>query len=163
MYCGQTVGWIKMLLGLEVGLGPGHIVLDVDPPIPQREQPPIFGPCLLWPNAWMDQDATWYGGKPRPRRLCVTWGRRYSHQFLVHVYCGQTAGWMKTPLGRQVHLGPGHLFVRRGPSSRANVAQQPPSFRPVSIENLLFTIPGRKHQIRNNKIQMNIDKTTLTD
>jgi len=29
-------------------------------------------------------------------------------------------------------------------------------------ENLLFTISGRKHQIRNNKIQVNIDKTTLT-
>jgi len=26
--CGQTVGWIKMPLGKEVGLGPGHIVLD---------------------------------------------------------------------------------------------------------------------------------------
>ena len=35
----------------------------------------IFGPCLLWPNGWMDQDATWYGGKPRPRRRCVRWGR----------------------------------------------------------------------------------------
>jgi len=22
----------------------------------------------------MDQDATWYGGRPRPRRLCVRWG-----------------------------------------------------------------------------------------
>jgi len=21
---------------------------------------PTFGPCLLWPNVWMDQDATWY-------------------------------------------------------------------------------------------------------
>jgi len=29
--CGQTVGWIKMALGVEVGLGPGHIVLDGDP------------------------------------------------------------------------------------------------------------------------------------
>ena len=29
-------------------------------------------------------------------------------------------------------------------------------------ENLLFTMSGRKHQIRNNKIQKNIDKTTLT-
>jgi len=26
----QTVGWIKMPLGREVGLGPGHIVLDGD-------------------------------------------------------------------------------------------------------------------------------------
>jgi len=26
----------------------------------------IFGPRLLWPNGWMDQDATWYGGTRRP-------------------------------------------------------------------------------------------------
>ena len=26
VFCGQTVGWIKMKLGTEVGLGPGHIV-----------------------------------------------------------------------------------------------------------------------------------------
>jgi len=29
--CGQTVGWIKMKLGKQIGLGPGHIVLDGDP------------------------------------------------------------------------------------------------------------------------------------
>ena len=28
VYCGQTAGWIKTKLGMEVGLGPGHIVLD---------------------------------------------------------------------------------------------------------------------------------------
>ena len=28
VYCGQTVRWIKMKLGTEVGLDPGHIVLD---------------------------------------------------------------------------------------------------------------------------------------
>ena len=33
-HCGQTVGWIKMPLGMEVGLGPGDIVLDRDPAIP---------------------------------------------------------------------------------------------------------------------------------
>ena len=36
--------------------------------------PPLFGPRLLWPNGWMDQDATWYGGRPRPRPHCVRWG-----------------------------------------------------------------------------------------
>jgi len=30
VYCGQTVAWIKMKLGMQVGLGPGHIVLDGD-------------------------------------------------------------------------------------------------------------------------------------
>ena len=31
LYCGQTVGWIKMKLDTELGLGPGHIVLDEEP------------------------------------------------------------------------------------------------------------------------------------
>ena len=50
--CGQTAGWIKMPLGTKVGLGPGHIVLDGAPLPPKKRgaQPPIFGPCLLWPN-----------------------------------------------------------------------------------------------------------------
>jgi len=37
VYCGQTVGRIKIELGTQVGLGPGHIVSDGDPaPPPQR-------------------------------------------------------------------------------------------------------------------------------
>ena len=31
VYCGHTVGWIKMSLGTEVGIGLGDIVLYVDP------------------------------------------------------------------------------------------------------------------------------------
>ena len=53
VYCGQTVGWIMLKLGMEVGLDPGHIVLDGDPAPPEKReyQPPIFG---LWPDGWMD-------------------------------------------------------------------------------------------------------------
>jgi len=56
-----------------IGLGPGHIVLDGDSaPLPQKgAQSPIFGPYLLCPNGSMDQDATWYGGRPRLRRHCL--------------------------------------------------------------------------------------------
>jgi len=47
-YCGQTAGWIKMALGMEVGLGPDDIVLGGDPaPPPQKgaePRSPIFGP-----------------------------------------------------------------------------------------------------------------------
>ena len=77
VYCGQTAAWIKMPLGMEVGLGPGDFVLDEDPATSRkREHPPhpIFGSCLLWPNCWMDQNASWYGGKRRLRRRCVRWG-----------------------------------------------------------------------------------------
>ena len=40
--CGQTVGWTKMSLGTEVGLGPGDIVLDGDPapPMVGAQHPP---------------------------------------------------------------------------------------------------------------------------
>jgi len=44
----------------------------------------------------MDQDATWYEGRPRPRRHCVRWepscphGKGHSSpHFSGHVYCGQ--------------------------------------------------------------------------
>jgi len=50
---------------MEVGLGLGHIVLDVEP------ASPVFGNVY-----WMDQDATWYGG--------------IAPEFSAHVCCGQT-------------------------------------------------------------------------
>ena len=31
VYCGQTVGWIMMPHGTEVGIDPGHILLDREP------------------------------------------------------------------------------------------------------------------------------------
>jgi len=49
-----------MPLGVEVGFGPGHIVLDGDParPPPKRTQP-NSRPISLVANGCMDQDATW--------------------------------------------------------------------------------------------------------
>jgi len=46
-------------------------------PSPKGNRPPIVGPCLLWPKGWMDQDATWYGGRPRPRLHCSRWGSSF--------------------------------------------------------------------------------------
>jgi len=73
-------GWcIRIPLGTEVGLSPGDIVIDGAQLLPRlkgHSPPPNFGPspCPLWPNGWMDWDVTWYGGKPRPRLLCVRRG-----------------------------------------------------------------------------------------
>jgi len=51
-YCGQTVGWIRIPLGTEVGLGPGAIVLDGDPALPMERgtaaPSSTFRPTLLW-------------------------------------------------------------------------------------------------------------------
>jgi len=110
VYCGQMAGWIKVLLGTEVGLDPGNVVVDGDPAPPKSGTAlPVFGPCLLWPKGWMDEDATWYGSRSRPRPRYVK--RRLSspprkgHSIppsLAHVYCGQTV----------VHLCTAELLLR---------------------------------------------------
>jgi len=121
VYCGQMAGWMKTPLGTDVDLGSGHIVLDGSQLSRKgHSSPPIFGPCLLWlrspisataellllwPNGWMHQDGTRYGGRPQPRRLCVRRGpsllskKGRSPRFSANVYCGQTAAWIKMPLG----------------------------------------------------------------
>ena len=73
VYCSQMVGRIKMkrLAGrprprrLCVRWGPSS------PPKKGHSPTPIFSRCLLWPDGSIDQDATWYRGRPRPRRHCV--------------------------------------------------------------------------------------------
>ena len=105
-YCGQMVRRIKMPLGMEVGLNPGHFVLDGDPAPPPRGggRAPNFRPMSIGPNGCMDQDATCYGGRPWPRRHCVRWGPsstlpkkgvEFPPLFVAHVYCDLTAGWIK--------------------------------------------------------------------
>jgi len=64
--CGQTCSSVDQdaaPLGMEVGLDRSDIVLDGHPPpLPKTgAEPTIFAPYLLWPNGWMNQDATWYG------------------------------------------------------------------------------------------------------
>jgi len=52
---------------------------------------------------------------------------------LAHVYCGQMAGWMKTPLGTEVDLGPGYIVPDGVPAPAKGAQQPPPSFGPMSI------------------------------
>jgi len=49
---------------------------------------------------------------PSPKR-----GAQPAPQFLAHVYCGQMAGWIKTPLGTEVELGPGHFVLDGFPAT----------------------------------------------
>jgi len=46
-------------------------------------------------------------------------------RFVVHVYCGQTAGWMKAPLGTEVDLGPGHIVLDGVPALRETGTESP--------------------------------------
>jgi len=69
--CGQTAGCIKMPLDREVDVSPGDTVLDGDPaPNPPKKgvtASPQMLAHVLWSNCCMDQNATWYGARPRPR------------------------------------------------------------------------------------------------
>jgi len=54
--------------------------------------------------------------------------------FSVHVCCGQTAGWIKMPLGTKVDLSPGHVVLDgTQPASPESGTAAPPSFWPMSI------------------------------
>ena len=89
----------------------------------------------------MDQDVTLYGGRPRPGDF-VLYGelgtqsplpkKVRSPKFLAHVYCGQTAGWIKMVLGMQLGLGLG-LIVLDGDPAPLPIGAYPPNFRPTSV------------------------------
>ena len=122
-------------------------VLDRDPaapPLKWHRSPPIFGPYLLRSNGCIDQDATWYGGRPRLKRLCVRWGPRSpspkrgrgsAPKFPAHVYCGQTAGWIKMALSMEVGLDPVHIVVDGDTAPLPKTGQTPhtKNFRPIFI------------------------------
>ena len=107
-------------------------------PSPKGAEPPIFGPYLLWPNGWIDQDATWYEGRPQPRALCVRWGPALlpkkglepPPQFSTHFYCGQMAGLIKMPLGMEVGLSPGDFVLDGAQPSFHKKGWSPPIFGP---------------------------------
>jgi len=60
----------------------------------EKRHSPFFDSCLLWPNGWMDEDATWCGSRPRPRPHCIRRGPSSSRKgtapllFSAHVCCG---------------------------------------------------------------------------
>jgi len=85
--CGQMAAWIKVSLGMELGLGQGDFVLDGDhaPPPQKGAEPPIFGRCLLRPNGWMDEAGTWHGGIASDQGDFVLHGSREKRRGLAHL------------------------------------------------------------------------------
>jgi len=86
-----------MPLGTEVNIGPGDVVrvLDGVAPPPLKGAQPVSSSCLLWPNGCVDEDATWYESRPRPRPHCIrrgpsspAKGAQQPPLFLAHVYSG---------------------------------------------------------------------------
>ena len=131
--------WIKMPLGMELGLGPGDFELDGElAPSPKGGGAPSqFSAHFLWPNGQMHQDAAWHGCRPKPRGLCVRWRPSPPSQkeggaplqFSARVYCVQTAGWIKMVLGMELGLGPGDFVLDGVPAPLSQKwAETPPQF-----------------------------------
>jgi len=105
----------------------------------------LFGRLLLWPSGWIDQDATWHtkvglvpshmvlNGDPA---LMPPKGAQQP-PLSAHVYCGQSAGWIRIPLGKLVRgrFLPRRHCVQWEPSSptERGTAAPPPLFGPCLL------------------------------
>ena len=100
-----------MKLGMEIGLGPVHTVLDEDPTPP----PPKKGHnhSQFSAHVCCGQMAGW---------IKMSLGTEVGLGLRDIL-----AGWMKTPLGTEVDLRPGHI-VLHGPSSHERGTAAPPLF-----------------------------------
>ena len=127
-----------MPLGMEVGLGPGDFVLDGDPAphgSKRDNSPPIFGLCVLWPNGWMHQDTTWYGGSLRPGDIVLD-------EDPAHPYKGTPLNFRPMSIVAKQLDGSKCNLVRRQASAQATLCYMgtklprrgtAPNFRPMSI------------------------------
>jgi len=144
VYCGQKVGQIKTKLGMQVGLGPDHIVLDGDPGLPspnKGQSPPPFSS-----HVYCAQTARWIkmplgvevglnpsvivlageqlplpkGGRPPIVGPCLLWPNGCMDQM---------------PLGMEVGLGPGHIVLDRDPAPPPHKRGYNPlsDFRPMFV------------------------------
>jgi len=143
VYCGQTVGWIQMKLGMQVDLDPSHIVLDGDPgPLLQRGTVPQFLAhiCCGQMAGWIKMPPGMEVGLG-PGDFVARWGPSSSSPkrgrslplFSAHVYCGQTAAWITMALGMEVGLHPGHTVLDRELAPLPKKGAESPIFSPFLL------------------------------
>ena len=124
-----------MPLGTKVGIGPGHIVLDGDSfPHKRGTAAPTFRPMYIV-TVWLDGSKCHLvrGSRPRPRLHYVIEedpaspterAQQPPIPLSAHVYGGQTAGWIKMPLGTEAGLGLGNTVLDGDPPAPRKEAQQ---------------------------------------
>jgi len=141
VHCGQTAGWMKVVLGMEVGLCSGDFVLDGDPvPFPKKgaKPPPQFlahfycgktAQCIKMPlgmDVGLNPGDFVLDGDPV---LSPNKGGGAPSQFSVHFYCAQTAGYIKMPLGMEVGLSSGEFVLDGDPAPLTKRGRSPfPNF-----------------------------------
>ena len=86
------------------------------PPPKRGQRPPIFGPFLLSPIGWMNQDGTWHGGGPWSKPHCARLGPSFPPS--------------KRDSDMEIGLCPGDFVLDGQPPSHRGGA---PNFRLTSI------------------------------
>jgi len=120
------VGWIQVKLGMQVGLGPGHILLDGTQvsstkghSSPQFAAHICFGQIARWikiplgSKVGLDpSDIVLHGNPaPPPQKRAEPFP-----QFSAHIYYGQTAASFRMKLGIEVGLVHGHIVLEMNPA-----------------------------------------------
>jgi len=75
---------------------------------------------LGWEVGLGPSDIVRWGPSSSPQK-----GGRAPQIFGPHVYCGQTAGWIKMPLGREVGLGPSDIVLDGDPAPPPQKGAEP--------------------------------------
>ena len=112
---------------------------------------------VLWPNCWMDQHTTWYGGTPRPTPHCFRRGPSSPSVEQPHPEKGAQqpsptirlmsivamARCIKMPLcTAEVGLSPGHIVLDGDPAPPERGKAPPSTFRPMCIVAKRLDAPG---------------------
>ena len=80
---------------------------------------------VLLPSGCMDQNEAWHGGRLGPGHIALDWDptelpsskRGRSPQFSTHICCGEMAGWIKMPLGKEVGLSLSDIVLDGDPAT----------------------------------------------
>jgi len=100
--------------------------------------------CIILSNtvakrfSWMDQDATWYEGRPRSRPHCVRWGpsslakQKRGAQPPPHNFWPMSVGWMNQDAtwygGKLIGLGQIHIVLDGDPAPAHGEGHSRPHF-----------------------------------
>ena len=74
-------------------------------------------------------------------------GTKPPTQFSAHVYCDQTAGWIKKALGMEVGLGPCHIVLDGDPAALPKKGSRAPIFGPFYRGQTAGCIKNRCHLV----------------
>jgi len=106
----------------------------------------------------MDQAETWHRGRARPGAHCIGWrpssasSKGAQPPFSAHVCCGQTAGWIKVPLGTGVYMDPGDIVLdgHLAPPAKKR-AQYPSNFGPCIVCIVAKWLHGSRSHLARGK------------